>query len=71
MVSRSSRLKPSTDDIYSMKLIRTIALFAASILAFFQPVKIQHGEGLCCAECAFKKEDEIEVVDQQEEKTEA
>lgn len=46
-------------------------MFAASLLAFFQPLKIQQGQGMCCAECAFKKEDEIEVVDQQEENTEA
>lgn len=54
-----------------MKLIRNVVLFAASLLAFFQPLKIQQGQGMCCAECAFKKEDEIEVVNQQEENTEA
>lgn len=54
-----------------MKIIRFISLTVASIFAFFQPVQIQHGQGMCCAECAFKKEDEIEVVDQTEENTEA
>lgn len=55
-----------------MKLIKSISLFFAWIGTFFSPIQIPQGEGLCCAECAMmKKEDEIEVVHSEEEKTEA
>ena len=43
----------------------------AGLMAFFSPLQsVQHGEPFCCAECALKKEDEIEVVDEFEQTTE-
>lgn len=56
-----------------MKVIKAISLFFAALAAFFQPIPVQHGNGMCCAECAFafKKEEEIEIVDEKEENTEA
>ena len=59
------------NNIQLMKILRIISLLFAGAIAFFQPLKIQHNQGMCCAECVFKKEDEIEIVDQEEEKTEA
>ena len=53
------------------KLFQFFGLSMAGLMAFFSPMQqIPHGEGLCCAECALKKEDEIEIVDEFEETTE-
>jgi len=49
------------------KALRFISLTFAWIGTFFAPVQINHGENMCCAECMMmKREDEIEVVDQEE-----
>jgi len=48
-----------------------IGLIMAGLMAMFSPMQnIQHGESMCCAECALKKEDEIEIVDEFEQTTE-
>lgn len=56
-----------------MKILKPISLFIAGLMAWFSPLQqVPHGEGLCCAECAMKREDEIEFVEEvEEEKTEA
>lgn len=42
----------------------------AALMTMFTPMQVQHGEAGCCAECALKREDEIEVVDEFEQTTE-
>lgn len=56
-----------------MKLLKPISLFIAGLMAWFSPLQqVPHSEGLCCAECAMKREDEIEFVEEiEEENTEA
>jgi hypothetical protein len=55
-----------------MKLLKGISLTFAWIGTFFSPVQVQHGQNMCCAECAMmKKEDEIEVVHEEKENIEA
>lgn len=39
----------------------------SGIMSFFSPVTANHGNGSCCAECVFKKEEEIEVVYEEED----
>jgi len=34
----------------------------AGLMGFFSPMTINHGDSGCCAECTFKREDELEVV---------
>jgi len=56
------------------RILKPLSLFAAGLLAWFSPIQqVPHGEGLCCAECAMKREDEIEFVEEidEEENTEA
>jgi hypothetical protein len=49
-----------------MNFIKMVSLFMAGLIAWFQPLQIQHGQQGCCAECALKKEeDQIEVVHQE------
>lgn len=36
----------------------------AAVMSLFSPLTVSHGQGSCCAECEFKKEEEIEVVDE-------
>lgn len=38
----------------------------AAVMSLFSPSTASHGQGSCCAECEFKKEEEIEVVDVEE-----
>lgn len=59
-------------DKYPMKkFIQFISLTMAGLMTMFSPMQnIQHGEAGCCAECALKREDEIEVVDEFEQTTE-
>jgi len=38
----------------------------AATMSFFSPMTISHGDSGWCAECALKKEEEIEVVDEQQ-----
>jgi len=56
-----------------MKLLKPLGLLMAGLMAWFSPIQqIPHGEAGCCAECAMKKEDEIEFVEEvkEEEDTE-
>lgn len=54
------------------KLFQFLSLTMAALMTMFSPMQaIQHGEAGCCAECALKKEDEIEIVDEELPNTEA
>ena len=46
------------------RLIQFVSLAMAAIMSVFSPIQTTHGTNSCCAECQFKKEDEIEVVDE-------
>ena len=51
------------------KLIKTFSFFIAGLMGFFSPMTINHGDSGCCAECTLKKEEEVEIVyDEQETK---
>ena len=50
-------------------IFKTISLVMASVMTFFSPISITHGEGSCCAECVMKREDEVEAVVVQEQNT--
>ena len=51
-----------------MSKLTVIMSFAmAAIMSFFSPLSVSHGQGSCCAECVMKKEDEIELVCEDEE----
>ena len=39
----------------------------AGVMSFFSPITASHGEANCCAECTFKKEEDIEVVYEEED----
>jgi hypothetical protein len=39
----------------------------AGVMGFFSPMTVNHGDSGCCAECALKKEEEIEVVYEEED----
>jgi len=48
-----------------MNRILLILSFAmAGVMSFFSPLTISHGDQGCCAECTLKKEDEIEIIDE-------
>jgi len=48
-------------------LIKIISFSMAGVMSFFSPMTVNHGETNCCAECTFKKEEEIEVVYEEED----
>jgi hypothetical protein len=50
-------------------IFKTLSLGMASVMTFFSPMSITHGEGSCCAECVMKREDEVEVVYEEEQNT--
>lgn len=49
------------------RVIIAVSFFMSGIMSFFSPVTANHGSGSCCAECVFKKEEEIEVVYEEED----
>ncbi len=49
------------------KILATVSLFMAALMSFFSPLTVNHGNQGCCAECALKKEDEVEFVYEDEE----
>lgn len=52
------------------QLVKPFSLFLGMVVAWFQPLQIQHGQNGCCAECAFiKDEDKIEVIHEEEVNT--
>jgi hypothetical protein len=52
------------------KIMMTISFFMAGAMSLLSPMTMSHGEGSCCAECTFKKEEEIEVVYDEEDNKE-
>ena len=52
------------------KVFRALSLTMAAMLTMFAPLQTTHGTTMCCAECQMiKKDEEIEVVDEQVEET--
>ena len=49
------------------KLTLLMNFSMAAVMSFFSPLTVNHGQGSCCAECVMKREDEIELVYQDEE----
>jgi hypothetical protein len=49
------------------KIIKITSFFMAATMSFFSPLSISHGDSGCCAECALKKEEEVEVVYEEKE----
>ena len=47
------------------KTLQILGLTMAGLMTWFSPMQITHGTNSCCAECVLKKEDEIEVVEEQ------
>ncbi len=49
------------------KIITILSFSMAAVMSFFSPLTVNHGQGSCCAECVIKREDEIELVYEDEE----
>ena len=49
-----------------MKKLMKIASFFMAGVSLFSPMTMNHGDAGCCAQCAMKKEEEIEIVDEQQ-----
>jgi len=49
------------------KVIIALSFFMSGIMSLFSPATANHGNGSCCAECVFKKEEEIEIVYEEED----
>ena len=47
-------------------LMKITSFLMAGLVSLFSPMTISHGDTGCCAQCAMKKEEEIEVVDEQQ-----
>lgn len=48
------------------KLLKWISFFMAGAVSLFSPMTINQGDPGCCAMCAMKKEEEIEVVEEEQ-----
>ena len=49
------------------KIILMLSFTMAAVMSLFSPLTVNHGQGSCCAECIMKKEDEVEMVYEDEE----
>jgi hypothetical protein len=49
------------------KLTLVMSFAMAAVMSFFSPLTVSHGQGSCCAECVMKREDEVELVYQDED----
>lgn len=49
------------------KVILVVSSMMAGVMSFFSPLTISHGNTGCCAECTLKREDEVELVYEDEE----
>ena len=47
------------------KLIQIFTFSMAALMSVFSPMQITQGSAGCCAECAMKKEDEVEYVEEE------
>lgn len=52
------------------KVIKFVSFMMAFLMSFFSPLNITHGQGSCCAECVMKREDELEIVYEDEDEKE-
>jgi hypothetical protein len=48
------------------ELMKITSFFMAGVVSLFSPMTMNHGDAGCCAECTLKREEEIEVVDEQQ-----
>ena len=44
------------------KIILVMSFAMAGMMSLFSPLTMSHGSQGCCAECTLKREDEVEVV---------
>lgn len=49
------------------KIIKFVSIIMAGVMSLFSPLNVSHGDSGCCAECTFKREDELEVVYDEED----
>ena len=49
------------------KILTVLSFLMAAVMSFFSPLSVNHGQGSCCAECVMKREDEVELVCEDEE----
>tara|TARA_R110002020_G_scaffold138469_2_gene308503 strand:- start:4607 stop:4783 length:177 start_codon:yes stop_codon:yes gene_type:complete len=51
---------------YLKKIIHFITMLIATLMTMTTPMEINHGTDNCCATCQLKKEDEIELTEEQQ-----
>ena len=49
------------------KIFKILTFIMAATMSLFSPVTTSHVQGQCCAECVMKREDEIEIVYEDED----
>lgn len=49
------------------RILQILSFVMAATMSLFSPVTASHGQGQCCAECVMKREDEVELVYEDEE----
>ena len=49
------------------KIFKFFTFFMAGVMGYFSPITINHGDTGCCAECVMKREEEVEIVYQEED----
>lgn len=53
-----------------IKLLKAMSYLFSAMALMFSPIQnLTQANGMCCAECAMKKEDEIEIVSEVEDVT--
>lgn len=53
------------------KIIHSITILIAALMTIYAPIEVNHGSENCCATCQLKKEDEIELTEQEEYRDES
>jgi len=49
------------------KIILVMSFTMSGVMSFFSPLTMSHGNQGCCAECTLKREDETEIIYEEEE----
>lgn len=52
------------------RIFQILSFVMAATMSLFSPVTASHGQGQCCAECVLKREDEVELVYEDEDSKE-
>lgn len=52
------------------RIFQILSFVMAAAMSLFSPVTASHGQGQCCAECVLKREDEVELVYEDEDSKE-